>query len=289
MKILVTGAHGLLGHEFIELISSSSSGHHVHAVVRDLPEERVASVQYHALDLSENFECKKLPTDIDVVYHLAQSSLFRGFPGTALDIFNVNIHSTALLLDYAYKTGVKRFVYASSGGVYGSGGLAFDENAVINPKQDLGYYLGSKLCSEILCQNYSSHMDVTILRFFFLYGARQKRSMLLPRLVDSVRDGKTVYLQGDEGISINPIHVKDAVKCLEKILLSKGSQTINIAGDRTYSLKSICSIIAGHTGVEPVYEYSDQAPQDLLADISLLKEKLYEPQILLEDGIKDLL
>ena len=73
------------------------------------------------VDLSSDWKISELPTKIDVIYHLAQSDKFRDFPAGAPDVFQVNINSTAKLLDYAKKTGVKSFIYASSGGVYGNG------------------------------------------------------------------------------------------------------------------------------------------------------------------------
>lgn len=288
MNILITGASGLLGLELVEYLAPN---HQIHALVHKEPKNPVKNVIYHNIDLSanENFSFHQLPNDIDIIYHLAQSSLFRDFPETALDIFNVNIKSTAYLLDYAYKSKVKRFIYASSGGIYGSSNAAFNENLPINICQDLGYYLGSKLCGEILCQNYNNQMDISIVRFFFLYGKSQKRTMLLPRLVDSIREGKSILLMGNNGIKINPVHVSDAVKCLEKILKSKGCYTMNIAGTEIYSLRNICQIIAKNVGKHPIFEISKGIPNDLIADISFMKKNFYTPNISLDVGIKDLL
>ena len=110
------------------------------------------------------------------------------------NIFRVNVESTARLLEYAYESGAKHFVYASSGGIYGCGNQAFKENAPVVDSGKLGYYLASKYSSELLAQQYSSLMQVSILRFFFIYGGRQRKSMLLPRLVESIRSKKTINL-----------------------------------------------------------------------------------------------
>jgi len=63
------------------------------------------------VDLSSDWKIRELPTNIDVINHLAQSDKFRDFPAGAPDIFQVNINSTAMLLDYVQKSGVKIFIY----------------------------------------------------------------------------------------------------------------------------------------------------------------------------------
>lgn len=284
-SVLITGANGLLGSHLTQTLANE---YNVHAYIHNEPDQRIEGVRYQKLSFSEEWNSDALPEQIDFIFHLAQSSKFRDFPDSAINIFDVNIRSTALLLDYARQKKVKRFVYASSGGIYGAGGT-FDENATIDAKHDLGYYLGSKLCGELLCRNYTPFMNVSILRFFFLYGKGQKRDMLLPRLVDNVRHGKPINLQGDAGISINPIHVKDAVTYLKRMLSINESQTINVAGKDTYSLRAICDIIGKKVGKEPRYEYIDQSAKSLIADTSLLNEYFGPPTISLEEGLSDLL
>jgi len=113
--------------------------------------------------------------------------------------------------------------------------------------------------------------------------------MLLPRLVDNIRNGVAITLQGEEGISINPIHVRDAADYLQKVLSISESQTINVAGKDTYSLKAICDLIGEKVGKEPNYEYVDQSAKTLIADTSLLNKHFGLPNVALSDGLDDLL
>ena len=71
--------------------------------------------------------------------HLAQSPRYRDFPEGALDVFEVNVGSTQRLLDWACRQGVKRFIYASSGGVYGHGEAPFEEDVPIKVAATLGH------------------------------------------------------------------------------------------------------------------------------------------------------
>ena len=285
-KILITGANGLLGKRAVLQLSKH---HEVYAVVRNKPTDIVDNVHCLEINLSENWCVDDLPQDVDIVIHLAQSSKFRDFPDEALDIFNVNVNSTALLLDYAQKTKVKSFIYASSGGVYGTGAKAFDENSSIIPNGDLGYYLGSKLCGEILTQNYASFMNVITLRFFFMYGPEQDKSMLIPRLFEMIRNNQPITLQGDTGISINPIHVQDAVNALEKSLNLEESFAFNIAGDGVFSLKEIANMMGRVLNKEPLFNMEDSNPNHLIANIEEMKKNLISPNTSLEDGLKEFL
>jgi nucleoside-diphosphate-sugar epimerase len=261
----------------------------VHALVRAIPESPLSGVNYHPVDFGENWSTHDLPESIDTAIHLAQSAHFREFPEKALDVFRVNVASTALLLDYAYQKRVQRFIYASSGGVYGSGSVAFDENAPIMPPGQLGYYLGSKLCGEVLAQNYAQFMKVIVLRFFFMYGPGQKRSMLIPRLIDNIKDRRAITIEGEQGIRINPVHVSDATKALVSAITLEQSATFNIGGTEVLSLRKICDIIGEYLNIAPKYVIKAGAPQDLIGDITAMKEQLCMPQVRIAEGIKDLI
>jgi nucleoside-diphosphate-sugar epimerase len=58
--------------------------------------------------------------------------------------------------------------------------------------------------SEIIAENYAPYMNIVILRFFFVYGPRQNTTMLIPRLIRSIKEGNPIILQGSNGIRINP-------------------------------------------------------------------------------------
>jgi len=261
----------------------------LYAIVRQLPIEKNKDVYYIQCDLVEDWNTSQLPSSIDIIIHLAQSEYFREFPNKAQEVFSLNALSSLKLLDYARSAGVKSFIYASSGGIYGHGDQEFNEDVQINSRGDLGFYMGTKLCSEIIAENYSAHFNVIVLRFFFVYGQRQKRSMLLPRLVDSVLSGKTIILQSENGIRINPIHVDDAAASLFKTIDLKGSHKINIGGSENMTLREICDIIGKLINKTPNYTLEKQEPKNLVGDIKKMCKLLIAPKIKFEDGVKSLL
>ncbi len=285
-RILVTGASGLLGSRFLE---EEHGNFELHAAVRKRTLPEVADVSYHLVDFSRTWSCDNLPTSVGAVVHLAQSLHFRDFPEQAMDVFRVNVESTARLLEYAVRAGARKFIYASSGGLYGSGVDPFDENAPIVAPGQLGYYLGSKLCAEIVVHSYAPLMHVTILRFFFMYGPRQRRSMLIPRIVDNIRQGRAVILQGRDGLRLNPVHVSDASAMLAACLCRGGSQTINVAGPDVMSLREISLLIGNYIGLEPRFEYEPGEPRDLVGNNSLMASMLGRPLVGFRAGVMDTL
>ena len=285
-NILVTGANGLLGKSLaLRLVSAGKT---VLGVSRPQKPIKIDGVQNVGIDLSSNLDPNLLPEKIDCLLHLAQSSKFRDFPENALDVFNVNLNSTAQLLDYAKRAGAKQFVYASTGGVYENGSNELSENAPLVDLGKLGHYLGSKASGEILAHSYASEFQVVIIRPFFIYGPGQKRGMLIPRLFDFVSSGHPIQLQGGEGIRINPIHVEDASAAVSKILEFKGNSTFNIAGSQVLAIKQICDEIGKNLNKVPTYEYISGDPKDLVADISLMRSTLQEPQKIFSESIQDI-
>jgi nucleoside-diphosphate-sugar epimerase len=127
--VVITGANGLLGRRLVAMLAPS---HAVWAVVHSMPNDPIPGPNYCVIDFSRDWETADLPDRPDSIIHLAQSANFRNVPERALDVFQVNIASTARLLDYAWRVGAERFVYASSGGIYAGGHQhAFRENSPI--------------------------------------------------------------------------------------------------------------------------------------------------------------
>ncbi len=286
LKVLITGVNGLLGSELCNTLVLS--GCSVTSIYHVNLRENVPLVKYQKVDFTSHHWVDDLPSQLDCIIHLAQSANFRDFPQSALDVFKVNIDSTAQLLDYGRKVGVKQFIYASSGGVYGNGVNPFNENAPLVPFKQLGFYLGSKACSEILVQSYASIFNVIILRPFFMYGPGQNRNMLIPRLMDSVANGKPIVLQGENGILINPIHVKDASSAVLAAMSVQDSSTFNIAGPDILSIRQICEGMGEFLGKKPCFEFQTEKSNDLIGDISEMRNYLHNPSLHLLEVLDDI-
>ena len=286
MNILVTGANGLLGRYLVELLSNY---HKVFAIVKDkkkLNFEMNENISILEIDLSK-IDFQTLPQNIDVVYYLAQSNRFREFPDGIDDMLVINVVAPNILAKWAVKSGVKKFIYASSGGVYTNTNKPVKEFFDINANEKLGFYLNSKLSAEMLLKNYASLFETfAIIRPFFMYGVGQNETMLIPRLIANVQNGQEITLNGENGIKINPIYVTDAANAVAKILELQGEFIINIAGKEAVSLKELCLIMGNILRINPIFKINDLVQSDLVADIEIMKEKLLEPTIDLKVGIE---
>ena len=268
--ILVTGARGLVGTHLLQ-------GHGDTFDFRPLGRGQA--------DLSRAIDPAALPERIDGVVYLAQSSRFREFPGGADDMFQVNVARPLQLIEEARQRGATHFVYASTGSVYAPAPEPLSE---ADPAPANGFYASSKRAAEQLLANYAPHLDVMLLRFFFVYGAGQKRDMLMPRLVDSVREGRAVTLQGPDGIRIQPLHAADAACAVVAALETKGSDTINVAGPEAVTIRGVCEAAGRLLGREPVFAEGTPAA-DFVADTRRMEARLGAPTVRLEEGLRDLL
>lgn len=286
MKLLLTGATGLIGRHVVQSLPPTGS---VQTLVRRTTAETLeAGGDPLVADLADPEFTKGLPSEIDAVIHLAQSRNFRAFPESALEVSEVNLHSTIRLIEWARLAGASHFIYASSGGIYGTSHRAFTEDDSIPPPGPLDYYLGTKLSAELLLAPFRSHLRVVILRFFFVYGPGQDETMLVPRLIKRVRDGVAIDLSSETGIRINPIHASDAAAAVVKSLELDRSATINVAGSETVSIRELCEMIGKVTGHSPKYRIVQSDRQDLVGENSRMLRQLHQPDVDLMAGLSAL-
>lgn len=286
MRILITGANGLLARPLVRLLARQ---HEVHATAHAAPSEIVPGVHHSTLDLARDDFTARLPAGIDVVVHLAQSSHYRGFPDAAPDIFAVNTAATARLLDYAHKAGVGQFIFFSTGGLYQPGDREVDENSPLLPLQGLNFHFASKLSGEALANCYAGLMRIAVVRPFFIYGRGQRRSMFIPRLVDQIREGTPIFLDGPDGIRLNPIHVDDAAAFVLQLVAKNLSGLFNMAGPEVVSIRDICTTIGQHLGVQPAYTQRENPPLHLVSSIRKMASHDCRPQIRIADRIQEII
>lgn len=283
-RVLIAGGSGLLGSHLLALLGPEVELHLIGRRANSV----ASNAKFHTLDLGTDVAADDLPRSIDAVIYLAQSDHFRDFPGRADDVFAVNVAAPMRLLDYARRTGARQFIYASSGAVYRPSAQPLGEQAAVGSHGELGYYAATKLAAELLAQSYAGVLDVVLLRFFFVYGARQKAQMLIPRLIDSVRNGTPVRLQGEDGIRINPIVASEAAQAVVAALALSGSHTINVAGPEALSIRQLCDEIGRRAGRDPLYTVTPPA-SDFVADIQRMRELLTVPRLRFADFLPALL
>ena len=286
-KILIVGANGLLGRSLVETLSQKQT---VFALSKDKKKIQFKinkNISVLEMDLS-NIDTKKLPSKVDVIYYLAQSNQHKEFPKGADDMIDINILAPNILAKWGIKNGVKKFIYASSGGVYNNSNNPFKESFNVNTNENLGFYLNSKLSAEILLKNYSDFFETfIIIRPFFIYGIGQKKNMLIPRIISDVKNSREIKISVKNGIKINPIYVTDAANAIANILnINKKSMIINIGGNQIISLKELILMIGDELSKKPTIKSNGYIQNDLIGDVALMRKKLFKPKIDLKTGIK---
>lgn len=288
MRILITGAAGFVGGRLVKHLADSNE---VFALVRQPPATPHPGVQWLVQDLAAPDWSVELPAKIDTVVHLAQSPHFREFPAQAMDIYAVSTATTMRLLDWGLKAGARNFVLGSTGGLYGASEQAvMESDALPDQRNQLGFYFASKRSAELLAQQYTGQLNVVTLRFFFVYGAGQPAAMLLPRLAANIREGKAIFLHGDDGIRLNPVHVDDAVLAICQALALDESRLLNVAGPEVTTLRAIGEEIGRQTERDPIFNVDKIArPNHLVADINRMSRALGAPKVGIIRGIAELL
>lgn len=250
MKILVTGSAGFLAKNLINRLVEEA--HFVYALQRNTSTVVAENVHIITADLSKGDFIQQLPSDIEIVYHLAQSKQYRNFPDGVNDMFNVNIKSTQLLLEWARLNNIKKFFYASTGNVYEPSDKTLSITDKLNANS---YYAASKLSAEQLVKQYAKFFEVFIGRIFTVFGKGQE-NMLIPNIVNSVKEHKEISLNGGDGLWMTPIHVDNVCDLLMGFLTSHKSTNnpiiINISGKEKVSLKQVVQKIGQTLSVKPI-------------------------------------
>ncbi len=281
MNILVTGATGFIGRALIPRLLPD---HDVFCLTRQT-DAMPAHARLHVLgqDLSQPLATERLPQSMDAVIHLAQSRHFRAFPEQAGDVFKVNTESTQQLLDYGRRAKIRTFLLASSGGVCGYLPRPIQETDQPAPSN---FYLASKYAAECLVNAYGEVFATINLRYFFVYGEGQ-RGMFMPSLIERVLQGKPVTVVGKTGVTLNPIHVSDAVEATIRALDLQRQDTINVAGTETTTIVDLAALMGRLIGKEPVYSHeTEKGPLAMVGSIERMKVKIgVTPQISLQEGV----
>ena len=206
MRLLITGCTGFIGSALGPRLVAA--GHDLFCICR--PETSVGFGKKVVWDGTTPIERAGFPETVDAVIHLAQSRSYRHFPADSREMFGVNVGMTMRLLEWAARSGVKRFCLASSGAVYQPFLGPLNEEAAVAPAGFLG---ASKLASEIIAKPFSSLFALSILRLFFPYGPGQC-DRLIPDMICRVRNGMPVQVTANgEGIRLVPTFVGGHHRC----------------------------------------------------------------------------
>jgi UDP-glucuronate 4-epimerase len=303
MNALVTGGAGFIGSHVVERLLDRGDRVTVIDDFNDFYDpaikrrnvapfaSRVRVVEADICDaaaLRDTFQRERF----DTIVHLAARAGVRPSLAHPRLYIQANVVGTQNLLELAREFGVRKFIFGSSSSVYGvNGELPFTESdPIFNP---ISPYAATKLAAEALCHVYHHlyGLDMVCLRFFTVYGSRQRPDLAIYKFTSAIADGKPVEIYGDGSARRDYTHIEDIVQgvlaCLDRAF---GFEIINLGESRTVELHELVHLIEKAAGKKAQIRQLPAQPGDVpitYADISKAKRLLdYHPQVTIEDGIQ---
>jgi UDP-glucuronate 4-epimerase len=303
MRALVTGCAGFVGSHLVE--SLLGDGHAVHGV--DCFNDNYDGADKRA-NLAWAFERDEfrlsaddlaladagaLLADCDVVFHLAAEPGVRSSWGKRFDRYlHNNVAATQRLLEASRHTPKRRFVYASSSSIYGHAAeLPTHEDATPKPFSPYGV---TKLAAEQLCRLYHANhgVDTVALRFFTVYGPRQRPDMAFRRFCEAAVAGEPIVIYGDGRQTRDFTYVDDVVAALRAAATAPdvGGRVFNVGGGSRASLIDALELLAELTGRPLDVRNSERESGDVMhtgADIDRARSMLgFDPSTDLKEGLR---
>lgn len=286
-NILITGATGLIGSCLVEiLMAHTPCNYHVYACGRneDRAKERFADYWndkcFHFLKYDVAFP---LESDIDFhfVIHAASNASPNFFATKPVEVIYANILGVKNLLEYGLKHAIKRFLYVSSGEVYGEGnGEEFleDYSGYVNPLLSRNCYPSSKRTAENLCVCYADEygVDSVIARPCHVYGPHftDSDNRVYAQFIRNVLDGNDIIMKSNGAQFRSWCYVVDCASALLYVLLKGNNKNAyNIADNSSnISIKELADMVAEIAGRKVVLEIPSNSEK---AGFNLVKKSVY--------------
>jgi UDP-glucose 4-epimerase len=301
MKILVTGVAGFIGSHLAERLVKE--GHKVVGVdcftdyyARENKESNIKKLRgerafdFHEADILE-IDLKAVLQDIDVVYHEAAQAGVRASWGANFKIYTENnVRATQRLLEAAKKVRLKKFVYASSSSVYGDA-ESYPTHEEMRP-MPVSPYGVTKLAAEHLCYLYYKNFGIPAvsLRYFTVYGPRQRPDMAFNKFIRAIFDGKEIPVFGDGTQTRDFTYIDDIIDAnIAAMGTDRPGEIFNIGGGSRITVNDTIAIIERVCEKKARKKQIEKQKGDVIhtaADISKAQKFLnYAPKYDVEKGI----
>lgn len=310
MHVLVTGGAGFIGGHLCRRLTGE--GHRVTAIdnfdpyyERSMKEEGIQDLRgrpnFHFFEGDVNDEEFLLSIEagesIDAIVHLAAKAGVRASIDNPVACSHFNVIGTQSMLEFARRSEVETFLFGSSSSVYGNNEKVpfAEEDAVHRP---ISPYAASKRSGELLAHTYHHLYGMTVhcLRFFTVYGPRQRPDLAIHKFSRQLLAGEPITMYGDGTSSRDYTYVDDIVEGVVRSLhrahaLEESEyEIINLGGSETTQLKALIEGIGEALGIAPEIKQLPMPPGDVertYADISKARELLgYAPETPIEEGLE---
>ncbi len=309
MNILLTGCAGFIGSHLLERLLSDR-----HTVVgvdnfdpfysRAIKNQNLEHIDSEHFELIEA-DLADLPTyakieflfegqSIDAIIHLAAKAGVRPSIEDPVGYQRANVIATQYLLEFAKKHAIKQFVFASSSSVYGvNPNVPWREDDFVH--EPISPYASTKVGGELMGHVYSKLFGIRFLalRFFTVYGPRQRPDLAINKFVRLISEGKPIPVFGDGSTRRDYTYIDDIIEGIIGALHYEKSdyEIFNLGNDQTITLAEMIKVIEEVLGKTAIIDRQPEQPGDVpqtWADIEKSKEYLgYQPGIHFQKGIQN--
>lgn len=307
LRYLVTGAAGFIGARVTEFLTAE--GHAVVGIdnLNDAYDVRVKDYRLARLkqqpgftfyrgDICDRPLLEKIGTEqgtINAVIHLAARAGVRASTENPWGVVDTNLVGSLNLLEFARQFNIPKFVLASTSSIYGAEPpLPTPEEA--DSSHPLQQYAASKKAAEALSHVYHHlyGLDVTIFRYFTVYGPAGRPDLALFRFVQWIAEGRPIRLNGDGSQSRGFTYVDDIARGTILGLRPLGYEIINLGGHESISMNDLIAMVEEILGNHAEIVHAPFHRADImnnLADVSKARRLLgWEPQVGLTEGVRNL-
>ena len=306
-SILITGGAGFIGSHLVDRLLSEGdwrisvvddfNDFYSPSIKRENIREHLANERYKLVEAdirnSASLEKAFAETHFDCIVHLAARAGVRPSLKEPRLYVETNVNGTLNVLEMARRHGVKQFVFGSSSSVYGvNEKVPFaEEDPIFNP---ISPYAATKAAGELICHTYSHLYDMRIvcLRFFTVYGARQRPDLAIHKFAKLISEGKPIPVFGDGSTRRDYTHIDDIIAGVRAAVDYDRTnyEVINLGESRTVELRELIALIENELGTRAEIDRQPPQPGDVpqtFADISKARRLLnYHPQTQIEIGIE---
>ncbi|MGB3345692.1 MAG: GDP-mannose 4,6-dehydratase [Candidatus Humimicrobiia bacterium] len=229
--------------------------------------------------------------DIDILVHMAAQAGVRGSIKNPELYTKVNVLGTLNLLEMCKKYKIKKMIFGSSSSIYGNGEVPFSENNKVD--EPISPYAATKKGAELLCYNYYHlyEIPITCLRFFTVYGPRQRPGMAIHKFTRLMNDNELIPIYGDGSSSRDYTYITDILDGIKSAIKKDlGFETINLGSSDPIKLLDLVNLIQEKMGKEAKLSFLPPQSGDVertYADVSKAEKLLgYSPKVSIEEGIE---
>lgn len=300
MKLLVTGGCGFIGSHFVDYVVKLN---HEVVVVDNLSSgnsknlesaKKSGKVQFHQVDITDFTKIEKLVSDdLDGIVHFAAlTGVLQSFDDP-VGFTNVNVLGTLNLLENCRKKHIPKFIFASTGAIYGDQKAPFREDMLPDP---ISPYAASKVAAENYCISYGNTFDISysILRFSNVFGPRKSfgpYANVIPKFVRAALRNEPITVFGDGTQDRDFVFVKDVAKACFLALSKKNNGIFNIATGLNTSINNLISIIENLMNYKFTTNYLPPRSGEIrhaYSSISKASSSLnYQPDYDLQKGLQE--